>query len=217
MKTMKLTFALLVIALGMSSCAALFGTSKDVLMSVQKGMTQQEVASILGKPDYRRFDHNTEDWEYVKPIAGNSGGTVITIGFEDGRVVAMDSFQDKPAPPVALYPTVEVSGGPVSRPHVSVGRGMNDAEFQSFYNKVKSKPFKDDRLNLLESGIGRRGISCQQCIRMMSIFQFDDDKLDVLRILAPNVVDRENGDKIINSLAFISSEEEARKILGIKK
>lgn len=217
MRTLKQAFLLMAVALGMSSCAVFNVTSKDVLMSVQKGMTQQEVTAILGKPDYRRFDRETEDWEYVKPIAGNAGGTVITIGFVDGRVVSMDSFQDRPAPPVALYPTVEVGVGHASRPHVSVGRAMNDADFEAFYNKVKGKPFKDDRLKLMESGIGNRGLSCRQCMRMMSIFTFDDDKLEVLQILAPNLVDRENGDKIVNSLAFISSEEKARKILGIKR
>lgn len=217
MKAIKQTLALLALALGLSSCAALMGTSKDVLMSVQKGMTQEEVYSKLGQPDYRRFDRTSEEWEYVKPISGNAGNTVITIGFVDGRVVTMDSFQNNPAPPVALYPTVEVGGGAISRPNIIVGRGMDEADFQAFYNKVKSKPFKDDRLDLLESGIGKRGLSCQQCIRMMSIFTFDDDRLEVLQILAPNLVDRENCDKIVDSLAFISSEEKAKRILGLKK
>ncbi|KAA5429186.1 DUF4476 domain-containing protein, partial [Bacteroides cellulosilyticus] len=35
--------------------------------------------------------------------------------------------------------------------------------------------------------------------------------------LAPNISDRENYDEIINALDFISSEEKARSILGIKK
>ena len=82
---------------------------------------------------------------------------------------------------------------------------------------MKSKPFKDDQLELLENGIGNRKLSCKQCVRMMSIYTFDDDKLKVLKILAPNIVDRENYDEIIDALDFISSEEKARHILGIKK
>ena len=54
-------------------------------------------------------------------------------------------------------------------------------------------------------------------MRMMSIYRFDDDKLEVLKIIAPNISDRENYDEIINALDFISSEEKARSILGIKK
>ena len=48
-------------------------------------------------------------------------------------------------------------------------------------------------------------------------YRFDDDKLEVLKIIAPNISDRENYDEIINALDFISSEEKARSILGIKK
>ena len=65
MKTIKLTLALLAFMIGINSCASIIGSSKDIMMSVQKGMTQKEVSSILGKPQYRRFDQETEQWEYV--------------------------------------------------------------------------------------------------------------------------------------------------------
>ena len=38
----------------------------------------------------------------------------------------------------------------------------------------------------------------------MSIYTFDDDKLKVLQILATRIADKENYEKIINSLAFLS-------------
>lgn len=47
----------------------------------------------------------------------------------------------------------------------------------------------------------------------MSIYTFDDDKLEVLEIVAPRIVDSENYEDIIKSLSFISSEEKAEKIL----
>lgn len=218
MRTIKQTFALLALVICVSSCASILGINKSVIMSVQKGMTQQEVSSILGKPDYRRFDRELEEWEYLKNIADNPGWTTIVVSFIDGRVVSMDSFQQSVAPPpVAVYPSIEVGGEITSRPNVHVGRVMNEQDFQAFYNKVKSKTFKDDQLELLQNGLGNKRLSCKQCIRMMSIYTFDDDKLEVLKIVAPNIVDRENYDEIINALDFISSEEKARRILGIKK
>lgn len=218
MKTIKLTLALLTFAICMGSCAMILGIDKGVMMSVQKGMSQKEVSSILGKPDYRRFDHDVEEWEFVKNVADNAGWTTIIVSFIDGRVISMDSFRaDAPPSPVAVYPSVEVNGNIPSRPHANIGNGMNERDFQSLYSKVKAKPFKDDQLDLLEAGIGNRGLSCKQCVRMMSIYRFDDDKLEVLKILAPNISDRENYDEIINALDFISSEEKARSILGIKK
>lgn len=215
MKTIKQTLALLALVATLCSCSALLGMESDVLMRIQKGMTQEEVFSILGEPMYRSFDREMEGWQYEKNIAGHPGITVIAISYVDGLVVNFDSYEKYTEPPVAVYPSVEIGGESVSRPHF--GRGMNEKDFQAFYNKVKSKPFNDDKLNLIESGIGNRGLSCRQCIQMMSLFKFDDEKLDALTILAPNLTDRENCDKIVDSLAFISSEEKARRILGIKK
>lgn len=215
MRTIKQTLALLALVATLCSCGALLGMESDVLMRIQKGMTQEEVFSILGKPMYRNFDREMEGWQYEKGIAGHPGITVIAISFVDGLVVNLDSYEKYSAPPVAVYPSVEIGGESVSRPHP--GRGMNDRDFQAFYNKVKSKTFNDDKLNLIESGIGNRGLSCRQCIQMMSVFKFDDEKLEALAILAPNLTDRENCDKIVDSLTFISSEEKARRILGIKR
>ena len=204
MKTIKLTLALLAFAICMGSCAMILGIDSNTLMKIQKGMTKEEITSILGQPMHRSFDHEVEGWRYEKSISGAPGITIIDLGFVDGKVTYMDS-------------SVEIGGEAPSRPHVSGGRGMNERDFLSLYNKVKSKPFKDDQLDLLEAGIGNRGLSCKQCVRMMSIYLFDDDKLEVLKILAPNISDRENYDEIINALDFISSEEKARSILGIKK
>ena len=45
--------AILILLVVMSSCAGLIINFKNSqLMSIQKGMTQQEVKTILGKPNY---------------------------------------------------------------------------------------------------------------------------------------------------------------------
>ena len=54
MKTIRLIIAGLVMTMGFSSCSSLFYDAKvDVLNSIQKGMSRQEVTKILGTPEYR--------------------------------------------------------------------------------------------------------------------------------------------------------------------
>lgn len=49
--------AILLLLVVMSSCASLLADFRNSqLMGIQKGMTQQEVKTILGEPNYRRFD-----------------------------------------------------------------------------------------------------------------------------------------------------------------
>ena len=52
MKTIRLIIAGLVMTMGFSSCSSLFYDAKvDVLNSIQKGMSRQEVTKILGTPE----------------------------------------------------------------------------------------------------------------------------------------------------------------------
>ena len=67
--------AILILLVVMSSCAGLILNFKNSqLMSIQKGMTQQEVKAILGKPNYRRFD---EQWK-----SGNIAGIFPKQGIQ---------------------------------------------------------------------------------------------------------------------------------------
>ena len=53
MKTIKLTLALLAFAICMGSCAMILGIDSNTLMKIQKGMTKEEITSILGQPMHR--------------------------------------------------------------------------------------------------------------------------------------------------------------------
>lgn len=78
----------------LGGCASMFYPKADALERLQQGMSPEEVTQLLGKPDYRRFDHAMEEWEYEKlrgPLDGES--TVVVVRFEAGRLVYMDSFK----------------------------------------------------------------------------------------------------------------------------
>ena len=73
MKTIRLIIVGLVMTMGFTSCSSLFYDAKaDVLNSIQKGMSRQEVTKILGTPEYRRFDRDIEEWEYSRVQIGRA-------------------------------------------------------------------------------------------------------------------------------------------------
>ena len=51
----------------------------------------------------------------------------------------------------------------------------------------------------------------------MSIYTFDDDKIEVAKRVIPRITDRENYDNVLSAVSFISSEETVRKLFGIPK
>ena len=93
---------------------------------------------------------------------------------------------------------------------------MHEKDFQFLYKIIKKKSFDDDRMEILSVGVLDNYFTCQQCVRLMSLYKFDDDKLKILRIMAGHIVDLENHHDILMRLDFESNKLKALNILGIR-
>lgn len=93
---------------------------------------------------------------------------------------------------------------------------MNEKNFQFLYKIIKKKSFDDDRLEILSVGVLDNYFTCQQCVRLMSLYKFDDDKLKILRIMTGHIVDLKNHNDILKQLDFGSNRRKALEILGFK-
>lgn len=138
-----------------------------------------------------------------------SAGTMATNTISGNKqtsrtTVAASHLQRKPEHPQHQH-----------RPNRHHSEIMNESDFQYLYDKVKSKPFDDDKLELLSVGVLSNHFTCRQCIKIMSVFTFDDKKLKVLDIMATHIEDKENYKKILDSLTFSSSRDKAKDMLRI--
>ncbi|MDY3943131.1 MAG: hypothetical protein SOY99_02735 [Alloprevotella sp.] len=78
----------------LTACSTLYVSESKTISKISYGMTPKEVEHLLdGRPDYRRFDRDNEQWEY------HWTRTIIVIDFENGRVVRLNTFPKPPAPP----------------------------------------------------------------------------------------------------------------------
>ena len=93
---------------------------------------------------------------------------------------------------------------------------MSEKDFQFLYKIIKKKSFDDDRMEILGVGVLDNYFTCQQCVRLMSLYKFDDEKLKILRIMAGHIVDLENHHDILMRLDFESNKLKALDILGIR-
>ena len=200
--------AILLLLVVMSSCASLLADFRNSqLMGIQKGMTQQEVKTILGEPNYRRFDGGMEEWEY-RGYLSKAGPSVICVNFIDNRVVGLDSFKDG-APTVPPAPSFSLGiGGTVSASEVGHSysyRAMRNDEFARFLNDAKSKTFDSDRTDFIEKAASSTGFTSEQCRRLIKLYSFDDDRTKVLKILYQSVVDKDNFSIAVDELDFLSN------------
>lgn len=93
MKKLRKLTLVSVLAMALSSCASLFTNVADKAASIEVGMTKEEVTAKMGKPQYRRFDGNRDEWEY-RSLAQHEDYDVVILHFYNGRVISMDSFRD---------------------------------------------------------------------------------------------------------------------------
>jgi hypothetical protein len=92
---------------------------------------------------------------------------------------------------------------------------MSEKDFQFLYKIIKKKSFDDDRMEILSVGVLDNYFTCHQCVRLMSLYKFDDNKLKIIRIMAGHIVDLENHYDILMRLDFDSNKRKALEILNV--
>ena len=104
------------------------------------------------------------------------------------------------------------------RPGYGYNRVMNDQLFQTFYKEMKNEPFKDDRMKLLNAALAGSDFTSAQCLRLTKLYTFDDDRMEIMKIMYPRIVDKEAFFTVINTLTFSSSKEKMKDfIIGYGK
>lgn len=91
MKKIQCVLFLLLLVL-FSSCYA-SRINYKYMNSIQRGMSAEEVITILGEPSYRNFDDKGEVLEFRDSEYGTS--KVVKIRFVDNKVVEMQGYLDR--------------------------------------------------------------------------------------------------------------------------
>lgn len=216
MKNFMKVVIMAIVLLTTTSCGVLDASLQRSRLaeSLHTGMTKREVVDLLGNPEFKRSYNGIEQWEFHK-IHFSGAVTTILLDFQHDKVISFNSYAGatpSPAyPPIAICPPAPVEERP------SLAYPTDDqAWFQELYQKVKDKPFKDERLKILREAARQSDFTCDEIVQLMKIFNFDDERLEALVILEPTIIDRENTDRIVDSMTFISGEEKAKNILNKK-
>lgn len=92
-------------------------------------------------------------------------------------------------------------------------RAMRDSDFSMMYKIVKDASFDKNKIDIIRVACIASNFSSKQCARLLALLSFDDNKIDALEIMKPNLVELDNYNKILNQFSFSSSREKAAKIL----
>lgn len=188
---------------------------------VERGMTKQEVIAILGRPQSTSFNQYGEQWEYLKEKILNYDHRIIVIFNNNGRVVSYQDielhpgkdpdrqFIPMPMPPYDGYPGM----GRTYPGYPDRGYQLSERDFSIVYNRVRNASFDDNKMALIEVATLGCYFTCAQCAKLIGMFSFSDKQLRALRMMAPRIVDPQNGYTIYQVFRFSSDKDEAARIL----
>ena len=185
--------------------------------TVERGMTKQQVEAILGKPKLTSFDATGDRWEYRSGVSLSGNIRRTLVGFDlSGRVVSYDS---------QLVPVYDSSAAGGRYPHWDGGGAcpatpgyydacLDNASFGILRGKIQRAGFDSTKYDLIEVACLGCYFACQQTADIMRLFSFDDERLKVLRLMAPRIVDVQNAATIYCLFTFDSDKDKAADIIS---
>lgn len=102
------------------------------------------------------------------------------------------------------------------RPHAnrpSRYRVMDDRMFKSFYQTVKDESFDSKMIKAIETALVTTHFTSEQCARLTGLFSFDSSKVKVMKLMYPQIVDKEAFFTVVSTLDFSSSKEQMNQFI----
>lgn len=92
-------------------------------------------------------------------------------------------------------------------------RVMDNRLFQTFLNNVKKEPFKDDRIALINTALASSDFTSGQCLQLTKLYTFDDDRMEIMKMMYPRIVDKEAFFTVISTLTFSSNKDKMNEFV----
>lgn len=86
-------------------------------------------------------------------------------------------------------------------------RVMNDQLFKKFFDSVKNEPFEKDRVGLITTALTNSDFTSEQCLQLVKFYTFDNERLKIMKMMYPNIVDKEAFFTVIGTLTFSSNKK----------
>lgn len=230
-RALQLTFCVT----ALSSCGFLSAGQK-ALSSLKQGMSTEQVKALAGMPQSRNVKENGEElWKYDYPYESMS----LYLKFRENALVSFgskgetvdQSFIPPPVPvpppaperpPVVVVDRPTMPGRPTlperptvypSRPGEVVFREAELRAFEEFCRSLRHLRYPEERLEALREVVPFSYFSTYQAIRLLELFDRDQERLALLADLASHLIDPQHARELLRLFLDRQSQAEALRIL----
>lgn len=78
---------------------------------------------------------------------------------------------------------------------------------------MKDEPFRGDRMGLLNAVLASSDFISTQYLQLIKLYTLDDDRMEIVKIMYPRIVDKGAFFTVINTLTFSSNKEKIRDFI----
>lgn len=106
-----------------------------------------------------------------------------------------------------VEPVMEVESKPVSK-------AMSESEFQQLKNNIESESFDDDMISVLRIAAKSKFFTIDQVSRLVGVFSFSEEQIEVVRICYPKVVDKGNAHSLLSAFTYSDDKRAVESIIN---
>ena len=91
-------------------------------------------------------------------------------------------------------------------------KAMHNKDFKMMCEVVDDASFHEKKIGVIKVACISSYFSSEQCVKLLSIFSFENAKLEALEVLVPRVLEPD-AKEILKQFSFFSNKEKALEIL----
>ena len=179
--------------------------------------TRQTTTTTTGHPDNVSINMGVN-------LDGQSGGVNMDISGMNGSVESSSTtttttthtttttYQDPVPPPPAHVEYVEGYNGKIGCP-VPMSRG----DFESFKGSLSTKSFEDSKMTMAKQVLNNNCLTSAQVREVMSLFTFEETKLDFAKYAYGHTYDLGNFYKVNDAFGFETSIDELNNYISTQR
>ena len=90
---------------------------------------------------------------------------------------------------------------------------MDDASFNSLQSTMDNEFTADDRIRIVRLSAASNYFTMDQLIELIKKFTFDDNRMQIIELVYPKLINTENSHLLFNYVSFISSKNRLEEII----
>lgn len=91
---------------------------------------------------------------------------------------------------------------------------MSSSEFQRLLNNVKNESFADDQTSVVNIAAKSKYFSISQLMTLLDVFSFSDDKINIVQIVYPRIVDKDNAHSLLGAFTYSDDKDRVEQIIS---